>query len=49
MMKEEKTTIMIAAAAVMFRPVISWPILIAAWLSRRYSHSSCMRLTRKTS
>ena len=46
---EENTTIMIAAAAVMVRPVIAWPIRTAASLSRSLSHSSCMRLTRNTS
>jgi hypothetical protein len=46
---DEKTTIMMAAAAVMIRPVIAWPRLTAALLSRSFSHSSCMRLTRNTS
>ena len=47
--KETKTTVMMAAAAVMVRPVMAWPRLTAWVLSPVRSHSSCMRLTRNTS
>ena len=39
---------MMAAAAVMTRPVVAWPIVTARSLSPVCTHSSCMRLTRKT-
>ena len=48
-MKAAKTATMIAAAAVMIRPVPASPSTIARLLSRDRTHDSRMRLTRKTS
>ncbi len=48
-MNEAKTRTMIAAAAVIVRPVTASPWPTACRLSRDRSHSSCMRLTRNTS
>ena len=42
------TLIMIAAAAVMTRPVVACPTMTEWRLSRVCTHSSCMRLTRNT-
>jgi len=42
------TQIMIVAAAVMTRAVSTWPVRTARRLSRPCTHSSFMRLTRKT-
>ena len=39
---------MMSAAAVMTRPVLAWPRVMACSLSPVLSHSSCIRLTRKT-
>lgn len=46
--KARNTTVMMAAAAVMMRPVIAWPTRTAAALSRHLSHSSWILLTRNT-
>ena len=46
--KAKKTTVMMAAAALMTRPLVAWPIRTARGLSRRLSHSSWIRLTRNT-
>ena len=42
------TPIMIAAAAVITRPVVACPVMIEWRLSCVCTHSSCMRLTRNT-
>ena len=39
---------MMAAAEVMIRPVIAWPVSTASVLSRRLAHSSWILLTRNT-
>jgi hypothetical protein len=44
-----KTTIMIAAAAVITRPVLASPVVTACPLSRVRTHASRTRLIRKTS
>ena len=48
-MKAAKTATMIAAAAVMTRPVPARPSRMARWLSRVRSQASRIRLTRNTS
>lgn len=47
--KAANTTTMIAASAVIVRPVMACPWSTARALSRVFSHSSWMRLTRNTS
>ena len=46
--KATNTLIMIAAAAVITRPVVACPRITEWRLSCVCTHSSCMRLTRKT-
>jgi hypothetical protein len=48
-MNAANTATMMAAAAVITRPVPASPSTIARWLSRVRSQDSRMRLTRKTS
>ena len=47
--KPMKAANMISPAAVTSRPVFASPVVTASTLSRPLSHSSRMRLTRKTS